>query len=103
MAIKVATGTRFLTATSASPSGSSVCNMSSSVCRSAADDRATSYNGAATINPAGIIAAASTILVVGITIAAAAIVGTAYDRPASNDRSTSVGNASPVDCGASMN
>lgn len=79
-----------------------MCNMSSSVCRSASDNGATSYDGAATINSARIIAAASTILVVGITIAAA-VVGTASNHPPSNDRSASICEASSVDCGASMN
>jgi hypothetical protein len=48
----------------------------------------TPYDGAATINSAGIIAAASTILVVRIAVAA--VVATAYNCPPSNDRSTSI-------------
>ena len=74
-----------------------MCNMSS-----ASDNRATSHHGTATINSARIIAAASAILVVWITVAAAGV-ATAYNCPPSNDRSTSIRDASPVDCSASMN
>jgi hypothetical protein len=77
--------------------------MSSSIGGSASDNRATSYDRAATINSARIIAAASTILVVGIAVAAAVVATAyAYGCPPSNDRSTSIRDASP-DCGASMN
>jgi hypothetical protein len=89
-------------ATTSASTSSSLCNMSSSICRPASDNRATSYHGAATINSARIIAAASTILVVWIAVAAAGV-ATAYNCPPSNDRSTSIRDASPVDCGASMN
>jgi hypothetical protein len=66
----------------------------------ASDNRATSYDGAATIHSAAIIAAASTILVVGIAVAA--VIATAYNRPPSNDRSTSINCSSPADRDASV-
>jgi hypothetical protein len=85
-----------------------VSNMrSSSMCCSASDDRATSYDGsasdnrAATIDPASIIASASAIFV--IRIALAAIVPTTYNCPSSNDRSTSIYGGASANCGASVN
>jgi len=60
--------------------------------------RSTSCNGAATINSASIIAAASTILVVGIAVAS--VVPTTYNCAPANDRSTSIHGGSLTDCDA---
>jgi hypothetical protein len=73
-----------------------VSNMStSSMYCSASDNRATSYDRAATINSATIVAASSAILVVRIAVGRA-VVPAAYNCPSSND-------SPPVNCGASVN
>jgi hypothetical protein len=80
---------------SASGNRATSCNGAATI------NRTTSYNGAATINSAS-IAAASTILVVRIAVAA--VIATAYNCPPSNDRPTSIHGGSPADCdAASMN
>ncbi len=80
-----------------------VSNMStSSMYCSASDNRATSYDRAATINSATIVAASSAILVVRIAVAPA-VVPAAYNCPSSNDSSTSMNGGPPVNCGASVN
>jgi hypothetical protein len=86
------------------PASTMVSNMStSSMYCSASDNRATSYDRAATINSATIVAASSAILVVRIAVAPAAVVPAAYNCPSSNDSSTSMNGGPPVNCGASVN
>ena len=96
----------FSTGLATAPCGPMVTNMGSSI--SASDNSATSYDGsapndgAATINSATIITAASAIFVVGI--AGAAIVPAATcNCPPSNHRSAAIDGGSPMNCGSPVN